>query len=263
MEEREYTIKKAVLGGRQLTVVYTETYPEGEKEITVKSEIPVHKDCADAFKKLVPHFILLTEMKESDRVAALAARAGIENIPEEDEFKNAEVCGIRVGKNESHVPTVALTGERFLRAGGSVCFCSPVQELESSGGEFEYPYVNELNRAVQAVVCEVKAYLFGRKYAVTQTEINFEAAPEPPIEAGRMIDTDTGKVTPIRVRKRRSDAARKSLSEEAAAPVPVPAPVPPVVPASSYGPDGSASPAPKPKRGRRPKYETSVTFPAC
>lgn len=212
MEERESIIKKAVLGGRQLTVVYTETYPEGEQDITVKSEIPAHKDCTDAFKKLVPHFILLTEMKESDRVGHLAARAGIENIPAEDEFKNAAVSGIKLGKNESDVPTVTLTGERYLRTGGSVVFCSPAQELESSGGEFEYPYVNELNLAVQAVVYEVKAYLFHHKYAITQTEINFESVPEPPIEAGRMIDTDTGKVTPIRVAKRRPKAAGKTAA---------------------------------------------------
>lgn len=216
MEEREPIIKKAVLGGRQLTVVYTETYPEGEQDITVKSEIPAHKDCTDAFKKLVPHFILLTEMKESDRVGHLAARAGIENIPAEDEFKNAEVSGIKLGKNESDVPTVTLTGERYLRTGGSVVFCSPAQELESSGGEFEYPYVNELNLAVQAVVYEVKAYLFHHKYAITQTEIHFESVPEPPIEAGRMIDTDTGKVTPIRIAKRRPKAAGKSVAPSGA-----------------------------------------------
>lgn len=247
MEERECNIKKAMLGGRQLTVTYTETHPEGEKDITVKSEIPAHKDCTNAFKKLVPHFILLTEMKESDRVSHLAARAGIERIPEEDEFKNTGVYGIKLGKNESHVPTVILTGERYLQTGGSVDFSSPVQELESSGGDFEYPYINELNLAVQAVVYEVKAYLFQNKYAITQSEINFEAAPETPIEIGRMIDADTGKVTPIRAGKRPSDA-----SPSTANPAPSRGPSTHLDPSqtavSVAGPSPIAKPMPSPSR---------------
>lgn len=205
MEEREHNIKKAVLSGRQLTVVYTETYPEGEKDITVKSEIPAHKDCTDAFKKLVPHFILLTEMKESDRVSHLAAKVGIDNIREEDEFKNAEVYGIKLGKSDSNITTVIMMGERFLQSGGSVTFNSLAQDLESSGGEFEYPYINELNLAVQAVLYEVKEYLFNGKYAIIQKEINFEASADAPFEAevGKMVDSDTGEVTPIKIEKPR------------------------------------------------------------
>lgn len=197
MEERKHNIKKAQLSGRQLTVTYTETYPEGDKDITVKSQIPAHKDCTDAFKQLIPHFILLTEMKESDRVSHWAAQVGIDRIPEEEDFKNAEVYGIKLGRNESNVPTLTMTGERFLQTGGSVEFTSPAQALESSGGEFEYPYINELNLAVQAIVYEVKEYLFNEKYAVTQGEIHFEASPDTPLEVGRMVDTDTGQVTPI------------------------------------------------------------------
>lgn len=205
MEEREHNIKKAVLSGRQLTVTYMETYPEGDKDITIKSQIPAHKDCTDAFKKLIPHFILLTEMKESDRVSHLAANVGIDNIPEEDEFKNAEVYGIKLGKSDSNITTVTMMGERFLQTGGSVDFSSPAQDLESSGGEFEYPYINELNLVVQAVLYEVKEYLFNGKYAIIQKEINFEAVADAPFEAevGKMVDADTGEVTPIKMDKPR------------------------------------------------------------
>lgn len=201
--EREPKIKKAVLNGRQLTVTYTEFYPEGDKDVTVKSEIPVHKDCTDAFKKLVPHFILLTEMEESDKVSQQAADVGIENIGigDDDDFKNADVYGIKMGKNDNNTDTVTLMGERFLQMGGSVDFNSLAQELESSGGEFEYPYIGELNLAVQAVLYEVKEYLFNGKYAVTQTTLDFEALPDAPFEAGKMVDTDTGVVTQITVEK--------------------------------------------------------------
>ena len=201
--EREPKIKKAVLNGRQLTVVYTEFYPEGEKDITVKSEIPAHKDCTDAFKRLIPHFILLTEMKESEKVSRRASDVGIENIGigDDDDFKNADVYGIKMGKNDNNAGTVTLMGERFLQMGGSVDFSSLAQELESSGGEFEYPYIDELNLAVQAVLYEVKEYLFNGKYAVTQTTLDFEAAADVPFEAGKMVDTDTGSVTPITIDK--------------------------------------------------------------
>lgn len=203
--EREPKIKKAVLNGRQLTVTYTEFYPEGDKDVTVKSEIPVHKDCTDAFKRLVPHFILLTEMKESDKVSRRAAKVGIENIgvgeDEDDDFKNADVYGIKMGKNDSNTETVTLMGERFLQVGGSVDFSSLAQALESSGGEFEYPYIDELSLAIQAVLYEVKEYLFKGKYAVTQTTLDFEATADVPFEAGKMVDTDTGAVTPITIEK--------------------------------------------------------------
>ena len=201
MEEREPKIKKAVLNGRQLTVTYTEFRPEGDKDFTVKSEIPAHKDCTDAFKKLVPHFILLTEMKESDKVSQLAADIGMDNlgVGDDDDFKNADVYGIKMGKNDNNTDTVTLMGQRFLKVGGSVDFYSPAQELESSDSEFEYPYINELNLSVLAVIYEVKEYLFNGKYAITQTTLDFEATPDAPFEAGKMVDTDTGVVTPITV----------------------------------------------------------------
>lgn len=212
MEEREPKIKKAVLNGRQLTVTYTEFRPEGDKDIVVKSEIPAHKDCTDAFKRLIPHFILLTEMKESDKVSQRAASVGMENlgISDDDDFKNADVYGIKMGKNDNNTDTVTLMGERFLKIGGSVGFNSPAQELESSDSEFEYPYINELNLAVQAVIYEVKEYLFKGKFAITQTTLDFEAVPDAPFEAGKMVDTDTGVVTPITVEKPKRGRKPKS-----------------------------------------------------
>lgn len=212
MEEREPKIKKAVLNGRQLSVTYTEFRPEGDKDVVVKSEIPAHKDCTDAFKKLVPHFILLTEMKESDKVSQLAVNIGIDNIGicDDDDFKNADVYGIKMGKNDNNTDTVTLIGERFLKIGGSIGFNSPAQELESSGSEFEYPYINELNLTVQAVIYEVKEYLFNQKFAITQTTLDFEAVPDAPFEAGKMVDTDTGVVTPITVEKPKRGRKPKS-----------------------------------------------------
>lgn len=203
MEEREPKIKKAILNGRQLTVTYTEYRPEGDKDITVKSDIPAHKDCTDSFKRLVPHFILLTEMKEADKLSIEAESMGIENISADDDYLNAEVTGIKIGKNDNNTDTVTIIGGRLLKLGGSVDFSSPAQELESSGGEFEYPYINELNLVVQGIIFEVKQYLFNGKYAINQTTIDFEAVPDAPFESGKMIDTDTGEITPITSGKKR------------------------------------------------------------
>lgn len=203
MEEREPKIKKAILNGRQLTVTYTEYRSEGDKDITVKSDIPAHKDCTDAFKRLVPHFILLTEMKEADKLSIEAESMGIENISADDGYLNAEVTGIKIGKNDNNTDTVTIIGGRLLKLGGSVDFSSPAQELESSGGEFEYPYINELNLVVQGIIFEVKQYLFNGKYAINQTTIDFEAVPDAPFESGKMIDTDTGEITPITSGKKR------------------------------------------------------------
>ena len=43
----------------------------------------------------------------------------------------------------------------------------------------------------------VKEYLFRGKYAITQTTLDFEAIPDAPFEVGKMVDTDTGVITPI------------------------------------------------------------------
>lgn len=215
MEERDPKIKKAILNGRMLTVTYTEFRPEGDKDITVKSDIPVHKDCTDAFKKLVPHFILLTEMKEADRLNADAQAMGIENVSIDDDYLNAEVTGIKMGKNDNNTDTVTIMGGRLLKLGGSVEFSSPAQEMESSGGEFEYPYIDELNLVVQGILFEVKQYLFNGKYAITQTTLDFDVAPDTPFESGKMIDTDTGVVIPITVGKPKRGRKPKNQSATA------------------------------------------------
>ena len=140
-------------------------------------------------------------MKESDKLCAEAAAVGIDNISPDDDYLNAEVIGIKIGKNDNNTDTVTIIGGRLLKLGGSVYFNSPAQELESSGGEFEYPYINELNLAIQGILFEVKQYLFNGKFAITQTTIEFEATPDAPFEAGKMIDTDTGEITKITVEK--------------------------------------------------------------
>ena len=43
--------------------------------------------------------------------------------------------------------------------------------------------------------------MFNQKFAITQTTLDFEAVPDAPFEAGKMVDTDTGVVTPITVEK--------------------------------------------------------------
>ena len=85
-EYREPKLKKATLKGRQLTVTYCEYRPEGDTDVTKKCEMPAHKDLTEAFKKLVPHFMLLTEMRESEQLRVQASLSkGIDKI-KEDEF---------------------------------------------------------------------------------------------------------------------------------------------------------------------------------
>ena len=77
--------------------------------------------------------------------------------------------------------------------------------------EFEYPYINELNLAVQAVIYEVKTYLFNQKFAITQTTLDFEAVPDAPFDAGKMVDTDTGVVTQSQLKPKRGRKQKVNL----------------------------------------------------
>lgn len=67
-----------------------------------------------------------------------------------------------------------------------------------------------MNLAVQAVIYEVKEYYFKGKFAITQTTLDFEAVPDAPFETGKMVDTDTGVVTPITVEKPKRGRKPKS-----------------------------------------------------
>ena len=72
-------------------------------------------------------------------------------------------------------------------------------------------FIDELALAVEAVKFEVNEYLFNEKYAANQQSIDFEVGADAPFpgceeEVGRIVDHDTGEVTPIKG-KRKSKVA--------------------------------------------------------
>ena len=72
-------------------------------------------------------------------------------------------------------------------------------------------FIDELALAVEAVKFEVNEYLFNEKYAANQQSIDFEVGADAPFpgceeEVGRIVDNDTGEVTPIKG-KRKSKVA--------------------------------------------------------
>lgn len=95
--------------------------------------------------------------------------------------------------------------------GGTISMSTASQELERKDEEGEYEFIDELALAVEAVKFEVNEYLFNEKYAANQQSIDFEVGADAPFpgceeEVGRIVDNDTGEVTPIKG-KRKSKVA--------------------------------------------------------
>lgn len=208
-EYREPKLKKATLKGRQLTVTYCEYRPEGDTDVTKKCEMPAHKDLTEAFKKLVPHFMLLTEMRESEQLRVQASLSkGIDKIKEEEfDFTNCEVLAVKLDKSDTGCDAITISGNRYLSRGGTINLSTAAQDLERKDEEGEYEFIDELALAVEAVKFEVKEYLFKEKYAANQQNIDFEASADAPFaaseeEVGRIVDHDTGEVTPIKGKKK-------------------------------------------------------------
>ena len=210
---KEPKLKKATLKGRQLTVTYCEYRPEGDTDVTKKCEMPAHKDLTEAFKKLIPHVMLLTEMRESEQLRVQASLSkGIDKIKEEEfDFTNCEVLAVKLDKSDTGCDAITISGNRYLSRGGTISMSTASQELERKDEEGEYEFIDELALAVEAVKFEVNEYLFNEKYAANQQSIDFEVGADAPFpgceeEVGRIVDNDTGEVTPING-KRKSKVA--------------------------------------------------------
>lgn len=208
-EYREPKLKKATLKGRQLTVTYCEYRPEGDTDVTKKCEMPAHKDLTEAFKKLIPHFMLLTEMRESEQLHIQASLSGsIDKIKEDEfDFTNCDVIAIKLDKSDSGCDSITITGNRYLANGGIISMSTASQELERKDEEGEYEFIDQLALAVEAVKFEVNEYLFNEKYAANQQSIDFEISADAPFpgnedEIGRIVDHDTGEITSIKSKKK-------------------------------------------------------------
>lgn len=165
------SIKKAkITKDRTLEVTYTEHFSDGGY-ITVNKacEYLVHEDLLEAFKKLVPHLVTLTETKELEILKG-GHHKDVEDYDMEG-IEHISVKGFTIGGN-GDTEGVVLFG---IKAGsyGSVNLMTPFLQWDSP----VYPFTTDLINALSVCKGEVMEYLSG-KHAHKQLEMEFDETAE-------------------------------------------------------------------------------------
>lgn len=166
-------IKKAKLKDELfLEGEYTEELPGHSKNDTkISSTVPVHQDLKDAMQKLHAHLAILCDV-------------GVK-APKKKEFGTADypeftVKGFSIGGNDEN-EGITISGYKE-GVYGLVNLNTPFTKYEND----TYPFTEELNMDVEAVLHEVEQYLFHEKKAPEkQLSMEFEDE-EPVVEEGEM-----------------------------------------------------------------------------
>lgn len=142
-------------------------------EIVFKGKNVAHNDLRNRLSALVPYFADLTEQKEADSIDWL-------NLDSEENNKllyKLEVRGVRIGGDDT-MPIAVMSGNRTLMTSKVLNINSPATDLSAEDGE--WVHVDDFRDAVDAFFFEVELYIRDRKWAVKQTELNFDEECEDP-----------------------------------------------------------------------------------
>lgn len=161
-------IKNAqITGSIFLAWEYTQTEEGRKTNIKAKADAPIHDDLREAFDKLIPHFVLLTEMKKKPEV--------VKNIDldemDEELLKQFKVRGFSIEEKNSDT-YVTLSGMKFLNTGKTVTFDAP--KTNRGEGDKAYEFFTELLAAVEHLKDEILEYMEGKSNERPQISMEFE-----------------------------------------------------------------------------------------
>lgn len=121
-----------------------------------QSTAPIHEDLENAFKKLIPHFILLTEELAVEKLEDVIINGDL--IPEDIERKYS-VQEFAFGGTEDS-KTVVISGYKVLSNDKTVSFSTPSQKLyEDRDG---YKFDENLRDTLDLLIEEVHQYMDGK-----------------------------------------------------------------------------------------------------
>lgn len=207
-EEKEqaiYKIEKVRIKSDQLTVEYTESYPEANyhNDVTKASQQFVHIDLKYALSLFKVHVAAICEMPEAKKV----------NVSEpsetdlEETLKSYIITGYSKGGTDESAG-VSISAQKLLKSGQVLNLSVPFTKFEDESGE-GYPYGVELAEVVSRCDYEVDAYLFDDKWGVKQESFDFDAPEESDITGG---DAAVPEKKKGRGRKKKADLA--AVAEE-------------------------------------------------
>lgn len=150
---------------------------EDGNEITLKGKNTVHVDLKARLAALIPYFAELTEQKEADRYDWDNPDSEI-NL---DLLRRLDVSGVSLG-GDDNCPIATLTGRRTLMSSKVLNLNTPPTDLNAD--DSGWPRADDFRFAIDAFFYEVKEYITERKWAIKQTEFNFENEEDPFANAG-------------------------------------------------------------------------------
>ena len=168
-------IKKAKLTkGGTVEATYID---EDGNEISFKGKNIVHVDLKTRLAALTPFFAEMTEQKEADTYDW--------NNPESesntDLMRRLDVSGVSLG-GDDNCPIATITGRRTLMSSKVLNLNTPPTDLNAD--DSGWLRADDLRFAIDAFFFEVKEYITERKWAVKQTEFDFENEDDPFANAG-------------------------------------------------------------------------------
>lgn len=142
-------------------------------EITFKGKNVAHNDLRNRLNALVPYFAELTEQKETDSIDWL----NLDSEENNNLLYKLEVRGVSIGGDDT-MPIAVMSGCRTLMTSKVLNINSPATDLSSE--ESDWLHADDFRDAVDAFFYEVELYIRDRKWAVKQTELNFDVECEDP-----------------------------------------------------------------------------------
>lgn len=169
-------IQKAEISSRIFLKWEYEEQVDGRKtKHKASSDAPIHDDLSNAIQALVPHFVLLTEMKKKPDVVKVM---DLGDLPEEllSKFK---VKGIAIEDNKGDI-SYRISGMKFLKNGKSVSFETPKTDMGTDDDAYEF--WEDLERKVETIKEEVLEYMNGKQAISNQTAMDFDEEEFDPSE---------------------------------------------------------------------------------
>lgn len=185
-EEKEqaiYKIEKVKLKSDQLTVDYTESYPEANyhNNVTKASQQFVHADLKYALSLFKAHVAAICEMPEANKVNV--------SEPSDDDLneilKSYIITGYSKGGTDESAG-VSIQAQKLLNSGQVLNLSVPFTKFEDESGD-GYPHGGELAEVVSRCDYEVDAYLFDDKWGIKQESFDFDAPDESEITGGGVV----------------------------------------------------------------------------
>ncbi|MGG5486282.1 hypothetical protein [Gaetbulibacter sp. PBL-D1] len=161
-------IHKAEIGsGIFLKWDYTQTDGLRKTKIKASADAPIHDDLRQAFEALVPHFVLITEMKKKQDVVKAI---DLKSIPEAL-LKKYKVTGVQIDDNKGDV-SYTISGYKILNTGKTVSFPTP-KIRETASEDDKYEFLDKLIEQVEVIKDEVLEYMDGKEADREQQSMDF------------------------------------------------------------------------------------------